>query len=256
MDDVARPIEPAQSLHVEAMPGISTIKSPVSLVPTATAPEIPDYLQETYYWAYLNPRNVKLLDRDIVVRTVLWHQHMRLQRLAFAEIEPGQSVLQSTCVYGSFSANLAEYLGPDGTLDVVDVAKVQVDNARIKLKDYPQISIHHANVMQLDDKPFDVVLCYFLLHELPDEDKYKATNVLLDKVRPGGKVVFVDYHKPVWWHPIKPITSLVFDTLEPFAKGLWRREIKGFADKPERFSWSKEPCFGKLFQKVVATRLD
>ncbi len=255
MDDIARPVEQAQSLQVEAMPGITTVNSPVSLVPAVTAPEIPDYLQEIYYWAYLNPRNVKLLDRDLVVRTVLWQQHKRLQRLAFAEIEPGQSVLQSTCVYGSFSANLADHIGRDGTLDIVDVARVQVDNARIKLRAYPQITIHHANVLQLDNKAFDVVLCYFLLHELPDIDKHKATNVLLNKVRPGGKVVFIDYHKPRWWHPIKPITSLVFDWLEPFAKGLWRKEIRDFADQPERFSWSKEPCFGELFQKVVATRI-
>jgi ubiquinone/menaquinone biosynthesis C-methylase UbiE len=255
MDDVARPVEQAHSLHVEVIPGNTIVNSPVSLVPAASAPEIPDYMQEIYYWAYLNPRNVKLLDRELVVRTILWQQHKRLQRLAFAEIEPGQSVLQSTCVYGSFSANLAEHIGRDGTLDIVDVAKVQVDNARLKLQAYPQIKVHHANVLHLGNKPFDVVLCYFLLHELPDVDKHKAANVLLNKVAPGGKVVFVDYHKPRWWHPIKPITSLVFDWLEPFAKGLWRKEIRDFADKPERFSWRKEPCFGDLFQKVVATRI-
>ncbi len=256
MDDIARPIEQAQSLHVEVTAGNTNVNSPVSLVPDVTVPEIPDYLHDIYYWAYLNPRNVKLLDREVVVRTILWQQHKRLQRLAFAEIEPGQSVLQSTCVYGSFSANLAEHIGRAGTLDIVDVAKVQVDNARLKLQAYPQITVHHANVLHLDNRPFDVVLCYFLLHELPDIDKQKATNVLLDKVLPGGKVVFVDYHKPRWWHPIKPITSLVFDTLEPFAKGLWRKEIRDFADKPERFTWRKEPCFGDLFQKVVATRIN
>ena len=255
MDDVARPVEQAQSLFVEVIPGNTSVKSSVPLVFDVTAPEIPDYLREIYYWAYLNPRNVKLLDREVVVRTILWQQHIRLQRLAFAEIEPGQSVLQSTCVYGKFSANLAEHIGRDGTLDIVDVAKVQVDNARSKLQAYPQITIHHANVLQLDNKPFDVVLCYFLLHELPDIDKYKAANVLLSKVVPGGKVVFIDYHKPSWWHPLKPITSLVFDLLEPFAKGLWRKEIRDFAEYPERFNWSKEPCFGELFQKVVATRI-
>lgn len=256
MDDVVRPVEQAQSLYVEVIPGITDVNSPVSLVPATVAPEIPDYLRETYYWAYLNPRNVKLLDRDLVVRTVLWQQHMRLQRLAFAEVEPGQNILQSTCVYGSFSANLAEHIGRDGTLDIVDVAEVQVYNARLKLQAYPQITIHHANVMHLDNSPFDVVLCYFLLHELPDIDKHKAANVLLDKVVPGGKVVFVDYHKPRWWHPLKPITSLVFDTLEPFAKGLWCKEIRDFADKPERYRWRKETCFGELFQKVVATRIN
>ncbi len=109
--------------------------------------------------------------------------------------------------------------------------------------------------MDFSDKKFDVVCCYFLLHEVPEEFKYKVVNVLLDKVEPGGKVVFVDYHKPRWWHPLKLITSIVFDTLEPFAKGLWRKEIKAFANEPDQFSWSKETIFGDLFQKVVATRL-
>ena len=102
--------------------------------------------------------------------------------------------------------------------------------------------------------PDDRVICYFLLHEIPDEHKRIATNVLLNKVRPGGKFVCIEYHKPHWAHPIKPITSIVFDTLEPFAKGMWRSEIRDFADQPDRFTWRKERFFGSLFQKVVAQR--
>ena len=82
-----------------------------------------------------------------------------------------------------------------------------------------------------------------------------AVNALLRKVRPGGKLIFIDYHKPHWAHPLKPITSFVFDTLEPFAKGMWRHEIKEFADEPGLFKWRKERFFGSLFQKVVAQRL-
>jgi hypothetical protein len=63
----------------------------------ACAPEVPDYLQRTCYWAYLHPRNVRLLDRAIVVRTILWQQHMKPQKLAFAEIQTGQTVLQPAC---------------------------------------------------------------------------------------------------------------------------------------------------------------
>ena len=100
-------------------------------------PEIPAYLQDTYYWAYINPRNVRLLDREIVVRTILWQQHNRLQRLAFAEIEPGQWVMQPASVYGSFGPNLARHVGPQGRLDIVDVARVQVDSAERKLAPYP-----------------------------------------------------------------------------------------------------------------------
>ena len=68
------------------------------------------------------------------------------------------------------------------------------------------------------------------------------------------KVVFVDYAKPKWWHPLKLITSIVFDTLEPFAKGLWRHEICDFATDADRFEWRREAIFGSLFQKSVATR--
>ena len=72
----------------------------------------------------------------------------------------------------------------------------------------------------------------------------------------AGKAVFVDYHQPLWFHPLKPIMSLVFDTLEPYAKELWRHEIEELAEHDQRFTWRKETCFGGLYQKVVATRRD
>ena len=226
----------------------------VSFSPAVPAPKIPAYLKQTYYWAYVNPRNVRWLDRDLVVRTILWQQHNKLRQLAFAEIERGKHVLQTANVYGDFSVRLVEHIGPSGILDVVDVAPVQVKNARRKLKPYPNAEVHRGNVLHLDSGPFDVVLCYFLLHEIPDVHKFEAVKLFLDKVKPGGKVVFVDYHKPRWWHPLKLITSIVFDTLEPFAKTLWRKEIHEFAPGMDGFEWSKQTLFGGLFQKVVATR--
>lgn len=254
MDDVTRINGDVRTLSSPVMPVFGKPDSPLPKASPAGAPEIPDYLQDTYYWAYLNPRNVRLLDREIVVRTILWQQHRRLQRLAFADIDPGSRVLQSSNVYGSFSPNLAEHIGPDGSLDLVDVAEVQVNSARRKLQAYPQATVHHANILHFDKGLFDTVCCYFLLHELPDIHKREAVNLFLDRIVPGGRVVFVDYHKPRWWHPLKLITSLVFDTLEPFAKGMWRNEIWEFATRPEQYSWRKETCFGDLFQKVVVTR--
>lgn len=217
-------------------------------------PEIPAYLQDTYYWAYINPRNVRWLDREIVVRTILWQQHNKLQKLAFSEIDPGQNVMQPASVYGSFGPNLACHVGPQGHVDIVDVARVQVDSTTRKLESYPWAQAHHANCLEFNKGPYDVIVCYFLLHEVPDEVKYQVVDHLLTKVEPGGKVVFVDYAKPRWWHPLKLITSIVFDTLEPFAKGLWRNEIKDFSANADQFSWRRETIFGSLFQKVVATR--
>lgn len=221
---------------------------------TSNEPEIPAYLQDTYYWAYISPRNVPLLDREIVVRTILWQQHNKLQRLAFAEIEPGQRVMQPASVYGSFGPNLARHVGPNGEVDIIDVARIQVDSTTRKLEPYPWANAHHANCLHWAKGPYDVIVCYFLLHEVPDEVKHEVVDHLLSKVEVGGKVVFVDYAKPKWWHPLKLITSIVFDTLEPFAKGLWRNEISDFSKDKDCFSWRRETIFGELFQKVVATR--
>lgn len=254
MDDVARSIACPSTPNALREAPDSRLEIQPSRAAASARPEIPDYLQKTYYWAYLNPRNVRLLDREFVVRTILWQQHIKLQKLAFAEIRAGQSVLQPASVYGRFVPNLAAHIGPQGSLDVVDVAEVQVLSARRKLRGFPSATVHHSNILDFGGGPFDVVCCYFLLHEVPDSYKYEVVNLLLDKVGPGGKAVFVDYHKPRWWHPLKLITSIVFDTLEPYAKTLWRHEIRDFASAPDGFLWRKETCFGGLFQKVVASK--
>jgi len=218
------------------------------------APKIPAYLRDVYYWAYLNPRNVRLLDHESVVSVILWGQHRRLQGAAFTELRPGQRVLQPASVYGDFSLNLARHLGPEGLLEVTDIAPIQVASSRRKLRGLPQAATRRADARCPGGGPYDAVCCYFLLHELPEDYKRQVVDGLLDSVAPGGKVVFVDYHKPHWVHPLKFITSLVFDTLEPFAKGLWRHQIADFASHAGDFSWRQETYFGGLFQKVVAER--
>ena len=150
---------------------------------TTDEPEIPAYLQDTYYWAYISPRNVPLLDREIVVRTILWQQHNKLQRLAFSEIEPGQRVMQPASVYGSFGPNLAKHVGPDGHVDIIDVARIQVNSTTRKLEPYPWAHAHHANCLHWNKGPYDVIVCYFLLHEVPDEVKHQVVDHLLSKFK-------------------------------------------------------------------------
>jgi ubiquinone/menaquinone biosynthesis C-methylase UbiE len=255
MKSVAATYEATRPAPANVIAPLASRQPDMPILQPDGAPPVPAYLDEIYYWAYLSPRNVDWLDHEFVVRLILWQQHVKLRNAAFAEIEPGQNVLQSTSVYGDFLPLLARHIGPGGHLDVVDVAAVQLRNAARKLKNESNVSLIHANALTLDARPYDAVICYFLLHEIPDQDKRKAVDTLLSKVRPGGKVIFIDYHKPHWAHPLKAITSFVFDTLEPFAKGMWRHEISDFAQHAERFKWSKQRIFGSLFQKVVATRL-
>ncbi len=221
----------------------------------ANGPVIPTYLSQTYHWAYLDERNARYLDHELVVKTILWRQHRRLEQAAFAEISPGQRVLQSACVYGRFSNLLAEHIGPDGQLEVVDVAALQVRRCHEKLASFTNTRVRHEDVRQLPPSDFEVACCYFLLHELPDDAKSEAIAALLRSIRPGGKVVFVDYHKPHWAHPAKLLTSAVFKLFEPYAKGLWHKEVETLAGPHSaEFQWHKETFFGGLFQKVVVSR--
>ncbi len=215
---------------------------------------LPKYLQDTYTWAYLNPKTVPWLSSAPVVQVILWGNANRLIKRATMEVTPGETVLQSAAVYGSFSRELAKVVGENGTLDIIDVAPIQVETASRRVVGQKQAHVYLGDASVKQAKVYDTVVCFFLLHEVPDEVKEKIVNAMLDSTRPGGKVVFVDYHEPSRFHLLKPLMSIIFDWLEPFAKGLWGKEIKSFAKKQGNFVWSKETLFGGLYQKVVAQK--
>lgn len=240
----------AVTSHRTAVP----IAAPLAtFVPTPGAvPLVPDYLRDVYRWAYIDPRNVRLLDRNIVVSAILWGNNQRLQRITFGEFEPGQRVLQAAHVYGDVVPNLARRVGPDGHLEAIDITPIQVACMRRKLAGLPWVRVRRADARNPGGAPYDGVCSYFLLHEVPDDWKRAIVDGLLASIKPGGKAVFLDYHRPRAWHPLKALMSIIFDRLEPFAKGLWHREIWEFAANAADFSWRKETYFGGLYQKVVA----
>lgn len=215
---------------------------------------LPAYLEDNYWWAYLRPASLKLLDHTPVVSAILWGRYARLKHAALAEIEPDHRILQAACVYGDFSSDIARSLGPAGRLEVIDIAPLQVTNCRRKLQDFRYAQVRVADAAAPGGGPYDVVCCFFLLHELPDTYKRKVVDALLSSTSATGRVVFIDYHRPGRYHPLKLITGFVFDCLEPFAKSLWHNEISSFARSAAEFTWRKETYFGGLYQKVVAER--
>jgi len=102
---------------------------------------------------------------------------------------------------------------------------------------------------------YDVVSCFFLLHEIPDEQKRAVVDALLARVAPGGKAVFVDYHEPAPWQPLRGVYRRLFDRLEPFAESLWHHEIPEFSSAADSFRWEKSTMFGRVYQKTVARRI-
>ena len=215
---------------------------------------IPNYLADTYTWAYLHPRAVRLLDRALVVNATLWGNYDRLVRAACAQFRPGERVLQAASVYGNQPLKLADRLGPDGRLTVIDVSRLQVEHLRAKLATRANASVRLADATAPGHESYDGVCCFFLLHEMPDDYKRRAVNALLARLKPGGRAVFVDYAAPSWFHPLRGLMWLVNRWLEPYAASLWRNPIPSFADQAGLFHWSERRLFLGLYQIVVARR--
>jgi ubiquinone/menaquinone biosynthesis C-methylase UbiE len=109
--------------------------------------------------------------------------------------------------------------------------------------------------MLFEDASRDYVVVFFLLHEQPEEVRRKTIAEALRITKPGGKTIFVDYHRPDLTNPFRYIMVPILTTLEPFAMDLWRQEITDWI--PSELSPTqvdKQTFFGGLYQKVVVTR--
>jgi len=241
--------------HMEPMPRDPALSA--ALRPMADGVGIPKYLSRTYTWAYLDPRTLRWLDRPAVVSAILWGNANRLMRSAVAEFSAGQRVLQAACVYGAFSRMLADRVSASGALEIVDVAPLQLANARRKLAGLAHVVLRQADLSLpgcLRADSHDAVCCFFLLHEMPEEERRRVVDNLLRAVRPGGKIVFVDYHRPRRWHPLGPVMAGVFRWLEPYAPSLFDHSIESRSPRAADFEWKKATCFGGLYQKLVGVR--
>lgn len=212
---------------------------------------LPDYMTEVYDWAYVNPRLVAMLDRNIVVKTLLFCNDERLMRAYLNRIAPGMRVWQIAHVYGDLVRRAAECCGPAGQFTLTDITPVQLEHAHAKLKDLPWASIHHADAgSYAPSQSNDLICSFFLLHEVPDDWKRRIVDNILDHLPEDGTALFVDYHGPAWWQPVRYILKWVNRLLEPFAEALWHNEISSYASKAEAFEWKKQTIFGGVYQIV------
>lgn len=226
-------------------------------LPAPRAPAIPRYLEQVYWWAYVHPGAVQVFEREWLVNLILFNHYGRLRDAALAELGAtlhGRT-LQVACVYGNLTPRLRERLAPDAGLDVVDILPVQLANLARKLPPDERVALLHgdASALACADGAYDQVLLFFLLHEQPEAVRRATLAEAMRVVRPGGKVVIVDYHRPVAWHPLRPLMRLVFRRLEPYAMDLWRHEVTSWLPAPPG-ALRKRTWFGGLYQQLVLTR--
>jgi len=224
---------------------------------------VPGYLARTYWWAYVHPNAVKLFERQWLVNLILWGNFGRLRDAALEALgeRPDRKLsgrtLQIACVYGDLTNRIRSRLTPGGSLDVVDVLRVQLDNLARKLPGDPRVGLLQGDSSALDiaGGTYDRALLFFLLHEQPDEVRRKTLGEALRILKPGGRLVIVDYHRPSVRNPLYLPMVAILKTLEPFAMDLWRSEIKDwFAEDSSISSLEKTTLFGDLYQLLTITK--
>jgi ubiquinone/menaquinone biosynthesis C-methylase UbiE len=220
---------------------------------------VPNYLLTHYWWAYVHPKAVKLFERQWLVNLILWGNYARLRDTTLAEMEElfGGRTLQVACVYGDLTSHLSRRItSRGGVIDVVDVLPVQLRNLREKLpKGSPvRLLVMDSTNLRFPDASYDQALVFFLLHEQPRHYRERTMSELFRVVKPGGKIIVIDYARPRWWHPLRYVWRPLLAKLEPFALDLWRDEIAKWLPGGGATCLRRVTFFGGLYQKVVITR--
>jgi ubiquinone/menaquinone biosynthesis C-methylase UbiE len=225
-------------------------------LPECTSSAIPQYLQTTYWWAYIHPRGVRIFERQWLVNLILWGNYRRLCDVVLQAYGSGGSgaTLQIACAYGDLTPRLEANIGNQGSLDVIDILPIQLANLAQKLPHDSAVKLHcmDSTMLKFPDRHFDRALLFFLLHEQPLDVRKQTLVEAVRVVRAGGTITIVDYAGPAWFNPLRYIMAPVLALLEPYARDLWNTELTNWLPQDANVEIvSSQRFFGGLYQMLT-----
>ena len=202
---------------------------------------------------------MRLFERQWLVNLILWGNFGRLRDAALDALgdKLAGRTLQIACVYGDLTGRLRARLTPGGSLDVVDVLRVQLENLARKLPGDPRVGLMLGDSAALDlpAASYDRALLFFLLHEQPEDVRRGTLSEALRILKPGGRLVIVDYHRPSPRNLLYLPMVAILKTLEPFAMDLWKHEMSEWFPEDSRIHFfEKKTSFGGLYQLLTLTK--
>lgn len=120
--------------------------------------------------------------------------------LDLAELRTGESVLDVGCGTGSLAIAAKQLVGQTGVVSGIDASADMLARAISKAKkadleiDFIQAP---AQTLPFPDAQFDVVLTTIMLHHLPRTARVQSAGEIMRVLRPGGRVLAVEFAAPV-----------------------------------------------------------
>ena len=215
--------------------------------------KFPPYLTDIYSWLYLNPKLYKFLDNSTLLNILtLGHHHLLTEEIN-KELSPHAKVLQIGATLGNQITQTYNSLNALGSYTIIDIVPQLLDIKREKhMKQH--ISWIESDASKTINDTYDTIICPMLLHELPPLTRAKLLENIINALKPEGKAIFIDYHLPSSYNPLKYIIRAVNRLYQPFAEDLWKKSIRDLTPNAELCTWSKQTLFGDIYQKVVASK--
>ena len=113
----------------------------------------------------------------------------------------------------------------------------------------------NSAALKFDSASFDQVVLFFLLHEQPADVRLDTVREAARVLRPGGRLLIVDYSNPAWFHPLRYLWKPVLKVLEPFARDLLDHGIEPWVPAALPLALkTQRRFFGGLYQMLSFER--
>jgi ubiquinone/menaquinone biosynthesis C-methylase UbiE len=120
----------------------------------------------------------------------------REKMLRFAELQPGESVLDIGCGTGSLAIAAKRQVGAAGAVCGVDASPEMLARAEKKARSLGvEVSFQNglAQSLPFGAAQFDVVLSTVMLHHLPKSSRREMTGEVRRVLKPGGRMLVIDF---------------------------------------------------------------
>ncbi len=138
---------------------------------------------------------------DLILALMTFGREKTLRKMTIklAELMPGDQVLEVGCGTGTFSLAAKAQVGSPGEVIGIDIAPEMVTAASRKAtRKCVDVSFQVGSIENIPfpDNRFNVVICSFSIHHMPDDVRRKGFTEIYRVLKSGGHLFILDFALP------------------------------------------------------------